>query len=247
MKLTRPIMGMPIGIAISGARDSGGHDAAFAYFEAVDRRFSTYRDDSEIAAINAGRLAAADASAEMREVLAIAERTRAESHGYFDIRTPAGTLDPSGIVKGWAVDNAARLLAERGAAGYFIEAGGDIASAGLNEAGEPWRVGIRNPFEENRIVKVLVPRGAGVATSGSYARGAHIYNPHRPDEPLDRIVSLTVIAADVLTADRFATAAFAMGEAGIGFIERLAGAEGYAIDRDGIATMTSGIERYLAP
>ena len=168
------------------------------------------------------------------------------SDGYFDIKTPAGPLDPSGIVKGWAVLNAARRLAAAGVSSYFVDAGGDIASAGVSETGEPWRVGIRNPFDESKIVKVLVPRGAGVATSGSSVRGAHIYNPHRPDAPLDRIVSLTVIGPDVLEADRFATAAFAMGEAGIGFIERRPGLEGYAIDRDGIATFTGGIDRYLA-
>ncbi|MFO1183298.1 MAG: FAD:protein FMN transferase [Bauldia sp.] len=246
MRATRLIMGMPISVAAVGVADAKPIEATFAYFEAVDRRFSTYRADSEIAAINAGRLAIEEASAEMKDVLAIAERTRAESDGYFDIKTPAGPLDPSGIVKGWAVLNAARRLAAAGVSSYFVDAGGDIASAGVSETGEPWRVGIRNPFDESKIVKVLVPRGAGVATSGSSVRGAHIYNPHRPDAPLDRIVSLTVIGPDVLEADRFATAAFAMGEAGIGFIERRPGLEGYAIDRDGIATFTGGIDRYLA-
>jgi thiamine biosynthesis lipoprotein len=90
------------------------------------------------------------------------------------------------------------------------------------------------------------PRGAGVATSGSYLRGTHIYNPHATDAGTGNIVSLTVIGPDILEADRFATAAFAMGEAGIEFLERLHGLEGYQIDAHGMARMTSGLGNYLS-
>jgi len=87
-------------------------------------------------------------------------------------------------------------------------------------------------------------KGKGIATSGSYLRGQHIYNPHTPQEKLLEIVSLTVIGENVLEADRFATAAFAMGRDGINFIEQLPGFEGYAIDKNGLATMTSNFELY---
>jgi thiamine biosynthesis lipoprotein len=97
------------------------------------------------------------------------------------------------------------------------------------------------------IVRVVYPRDGGVATSGSYVRGQHIYDPHAPGRPVEGALSLTVIAADVLTADRFATAAFAMGRAGIEFIERLPGCEGYLITADGRATMTSGFKAYTRP
>jgi FAD:protein FMN transferase len=106
-------------------------------------------------------------------------------------------------------------------------------------------VGIRNPFAPAEVVKVVYPRGQGIATSGSYIRGAHIYNPHAPTEDIRDIVSLTVIGPDVLEADRFATAAFAMGNKGILFIEKLPGFEAYAIDAKGIATLTSGFEAYI--
>jgi thiamine biosynthesis lipoprotein len=115
---------------------------------------------------------------------------------------------------------------------------------GKNTEGGEWSVGIRNPFNIHEVVKVVYPRGRGIATSGSYIRGDHIYNPHKPEEKIKEIVSITVIGPDVLEADRFATAAFAMGKDGIGFIERLEGFEGYAIDAHGIATMTSGFEAY---
>ncbi len=84
-----------------------------------------------------------------------------------------------------------------------------------------------------------------MATSGTYVRGQHIRDPHAPEVPLTDVVSLTVVAADVYDADRFATAAFAMGAEGIEFIDSLPGLEGYQIDRDGLATFTSGFQRLV--
>jgi thiamine biosynthesis lipoprotein len=245
MRVTRLLMGMPITVEIVDGTDDGvAIDAVFAYFDAVDRRFSTYKDDSEISAINQGRLAEKAYSAEMREVLALADKTRRETYGYFDIRTPRGTLDPSGIVKGWAIRNAAALVARSGARDYYVDAGGDIQAAGRSPQGNTWRVGIRNPFDQTQIIKVVEPRGKGIATSGTYARGQHIYVPHARGAVLDEIVALTVIGRDVLEADRFATAAFAMGRDGIAFIEQTPELEGYIVDRNGRATFTSGFESY---
>ncbi len=85
----------------------------------------------------------------------------------------------------------------------------------------------------------------GIATSGSYRRGQHIYNPHNANAPLTEIVSISVIGPNVYEADRFATAAFAMGKQGINFIENLKGFEGYMINKDGIAVQTSDFVRYL--
>jgi thiamine biosynthesis lipoprotein len=247
MRITRILMGMPVTIDIVGTTDPDLHERAFAYLETVDRRFSTYRDDSEISAINAGRIDAEACSAEMEEVFAIAALTQAETEGYFDIRRPDGTLDPSGIVKGWAIRNAARLLSDAGAHNFFVDAGGDIQCSGTNEAGGEWSAGIRNPFDPSQHVKTVYPKGRGIATSGTYVRGQHIYNPFQPQAALDEVVSLTVIGRDVLEADRFATAAFAMGARGIDFIEAQPGLEGYQIDAAGIATMSSGFSGLTQP
>ena len=62
-----------------------------------------------------------------------------------------------------------------------------------------------------------------------------------------RFVSVTVLGPNVYEADRFATAAFAMGSEGIHFIEGLSGFEGYLIDKSGIAALTSGFADYVAP
>lgn len=243
-------MGMPIEVEVlprSGQSPEAVQeaiDSVFAYLTNVDERFSTYKYTSEISQVNRGEIALENVSDQMKEVFALAEQTRKETNGYFNIRRPDGLLDPSGIVKGWAIRGAAARVVARGFMGYFINAGGDIAMGGTNDSGAAWAVGIRNPFKPNEIVKVVYPQGRGVTTSGSYERGAHIYNPHAPSLTLDEVVSITVIGPDVLEADRFATAAFAMGKKGIQFIEQLPGLEGYAIDKNGIATMTCGFEKY---
>ena len=246
MKETRIIMGMPISIEIADA--SVTHDALekiFSYFTHVDETFSPYKDTSEVTRINRGEIAEKDYSSEMREVLALAEKTKIDTNGYFDIKKPDGSFDPSGIVKGLAIKKAAEQLLDMGYKNFYVDAGGDIQSQGKNEKGEEWSVGIRNPFSLKEIVKIVRPRSAGVATSGSYIRGQHIYNPFAPKDELREIVSLTVVGPDVLEADRFATGAFAMGRNGIHFVEQLSGFEGYAIDSEGVATLTSGFEAYI--
>ena len=239
-------MGMPITVEVSDAGAKVGILVQiFDYFTGVDERFSTYKATSEIMAINRGEIKPGDASPEMQEVFALAEKTKAETNGYFDMRQPNGQLDPSGIVKGWAIFNAANMLKAQGFRDFYIDAGGDIESSGVNEKGLLWSVGIKNPFNQNEIVKVIYPKGRGIATSGSYIRGAHIYNPHNAKEELSGVVSMTVIGPNVLEADRFATAAFAMGRKGIAFVESLNGFEGYAIDAGGIATMTTHFEDFV--
>lgn len=238
-------MGMPITVEVVDPFASEAMlKAVFDYFEYIDAKFSTYRDESEISRINRQELSLEAASDDMQTIFALAEQTRLESSGYFDIQRE-DAYDPSGVVKGWAIFQAAEILRQNGAANFYIEAGGDIQMAGKNEEGQDWRVGIRNPFNPREIVKALSLTDHGIATSGSYARGQHIYNPLDPEDELSEIVSLTVIGPDICEADRFATAAFAMGRRGIFFIEALEGFDGYMIDRDGRATFTTDFNKYV--
>jgi len=183
-----------------------------------------------------------DASDDMNLIFELAEQTRRETNGYFDIHYH-GKIDPSGIVKGWAIYQAAHLLKRRGFEHFYVEAGGDIQTFGTNPDGRQWRIGIRNPFNPAEIVKLIYVGDCGVATSGTYIRGQHIYNPKSGVPLASEVVSLTVIGPDVYEADRFATAAFAMGRDGISFIASLPGFEGYQIDQTGRATFTHGFER----
>ncbi len=235
-------MGMPITIEVVGA-DYDDLKRVFAYFRQVDARYSTYKSDSEISRINRG-LPASEWGAEMKHVLALCDETMRQTHGYFDINKQ-GRLDPSGLVKGWAIQRAAKVLRGHGYQHFYIEAGGDIQTFGDSAAGTPWRVGIRNPFDTSQVVKVVALQGEAIATSGTYIRGEHIYNPLADFQPPAGIASLSVIGPNIYDADRFATAAFAMGRKGIAFIASLPGLEGYMIDITGMATFTSGFERYV--
>jgi FAD:protein FMN transferase len=245
MRDTRILMGMPITVEICDGAPPDLLESIFDYFDVVDRKFSLYKPTSEISAYNRGDIAIENLSRDMREVFAIADRTKSDTAGYFEMRRPDGMIDPSGIVKGWAVRNAAARIRGTGVRDFYVEAGGDIQMGGKNEHGEDWRIGIRNPFVAHEIVKAIAMTDRGIATSGTYIRGQHIYDPHHPNGTIENVVSLTVIAPDVLEADRFATAAFAMGENGIYFIEQQHGLEGYVINANGIATQTTGFGAYV--
>jgi len=243
MKKTKIIMGMPITIEIYKGATNAIIDSIFNYFRRVDRRFSTYKPNSEISKINNG-LPESEWSQQMKTVLSLCEETKHETSGYFDIEHNA-KIDPSGLVKGWAVYNAAKMLSSKGVENFYVEAGGDIQVSGMSADKKPWAIGIRNPFNINEIIKVVSLENQGMATSGTYIRGQHIYNPHAVNQSITEVKSLSVIAANVYEADRFATAAFAMGRDGIDFIETTPGLEGYLVDDKKMATFTSGFERYV--
>jgi FAD:protein FMN transferase len=244
MNETRLIMGMPIKVDVVDKTVT--HDEInkiFKYFEYVDSKFSTYKNDSEITQINERRLKKNNFSPDMKTIFELAELTKNQTRGYFDIYHE-GLYNPSGIVKGWSIYNASKILDNDGFQNYYIDAGGDIQTKGVNSKGNVWTVGIKNPFNEIQIVKVLKIQNLGVATSGTYVRGQHIYNPVNHTDKITDIISLTVIGPNVYEADRFATPAFAMGKKGIEFIENLTGFAGYMIDTNGIATYTNNFNTY---
>ncbi len=256
MRRTELIMGMPVTVVIPDReqldRERGGWfptldvaaEAVFESFHAVDERFSPFKESSETSRIDRGELAPAEASDEMKEVLRLAEDTRQRTNGYFDVHFN-GRFDPSGLVKGWAIWKAAQLLDEDGFVSFCIEAGGDIEVRGANDEGRPWEVGIRSPFEPSLLIRKLHLHSCGIATSGTYIRGDHIWNP-LTGAAANGAISLTVVGPNVFEADRFATAAFAMGEQGIRFLAGVPDLEGYMVDSRGTATFTPGFARYLA-
>ena len=245
MRYFRDIMGMPVQLEIVDATHQDTiAETVFAYLRSVDARFSPYKIESEVSRINRGEIEQADWSDEMREVLELAERTRVETQGAFNIRQPNGALDPSGLVKGWAMRNAVEILKRNGIENFYLEIAGDMQTHGVDSGGTPWRIGILNPITQREIVKIIEPRECGVATSGTYLRGAHIYDPVRGETASSPYLSITVIGPDIYDADRMATAAFAMGERALPFLASLDGYEGYAIARDGIATKTNGFASY---
>jgi thiamine biosynthesis lipoprotein len=227
-------MGMPVTATVrDGAPDLG---PAFAWLERVDALFSTYRPGSEIRRIDAGALDPADADPLVREVLARCEALRGETGGAFDARA-GGALDPSGYVKGWALERAAALIEARE---LCLDGGGDLVLRG-----GPWRVGIRHPLERDRLCAVLELTGGAVATSATYERGEHILDP-RTGRPPRGVLSVTVTGPDLATADAYATAAFAMGAAGPAWTAGLDGYEAMTVLEGGRVLCTPGFGSAVA-
>jgi thiamine biosynthesis lipoprotein len=239
MKEVRSIMGMPVSIEVVGD-EAEAMERAFEHLVWVDEKFSTYKPGSQISRLNRGELEQADPA--VREVLAACEAMRQRTDGYFDVKRGDG-IDPSGYVKGWAIRGAAQLLEREGVRDYCVEAGGDLQAQGHNSDGQPWKIGIRHPQHRHQIVKVLHMTDGAVATSGNYERGEHIYDPHT-GRPATGLASVTVVGSDIIWADVAATAAFAMGAAGAGWLAQK-GLECYVIGHDGKATFTPGLREYL--
>ena len=242
MRRTEEIMGMPITIDVRDG--AAGIEEAFAELRRIDAVFSPFAPESAVSRINDGSLRIDDASAEVQNVLAQCESYEAATGGFFSAWRGA-VLDPSGYVKGWAIARACAILDTHGHRAYFVDAGGDVRTRGSSATDEPWRIGIRHPVERGSVVRVVLGRDLAVATSGTYEKGAHIYDPHT-GAPADELMSLTVVGPSIVEADVQATAAFAMGARAIGYLEDLPGYEAYAIGPDLRATWTSGFDALCA-
>ena len=212
-------------------------EEVFSFFTYVDKTYSPFINSSIVSRINRGEMGEPEYPDELREILAIAKSTKQQTNGYFDI-WHKGDFDPSGIVKGWAIAEAAKILAKF-TNNFYVEAGGDIQVSGVNDDGNPWQIGVRNPFNRNQNIKIVTLKNSAIATSGTAIRGQHIYDPIH-DRELNDVASISVIAPNIIDADRMATAAFAMGVKGIYFIEQLDGYEAYAVMHDKTAITTTG-------
>lgn len=227
-------MGMAVTIDVRDEIPSGALEQTLAWLRHVDRVFSPYRADSEISRIARRTATREMASPAVREVLAQCDRLRTLTGGFFD-PLATGCLDPSGFVKGWAVERAVELLEHAGATRLAVNAGGDIVVRG----DVPWRVGIQHPIERQRLAAVIELREAAVATSGAYERGTHIINPH-DRKPAEGLLSVTVLGPDLGFADAYATAAFAMGLAAPRWLAGIDGYEAMAILEDRRVLCTPG-------
>lgn len=235
------LMGMPIVVDVRDEEvDDEVLERMFDWLRWVDATFSTYRDDSEISRLNRGELSLEETHADVREVLDRCEELRVETRGYFDVRAAArDVIDPSGLVKGWSIARAAALLDEAGLRNYAVNAGGDMRVRGRAVPEFCWRVGIQHPVEPDRVAAVVETGDLAIATSGAYARGDHVVNPHTRRPP-EGVLSVTVVGPDLGTADAYATAAFAMGRiAGPAWTARLRGYEAMTILADGTVLSTS--------
>ena len=184
-------------------------DKVEEFFQKVDENFSTYKSDSEVSRIRRGELEVADASENVKEVWKLCEHARELTLGAFDPWIVDGGFDPSGLVKGWAADVAAKMLVDDGVESVLINAAGDLVLRGgqLSEEGEskPWNIGISIPEDVNQIVKTFDVFDGSVATSGDYEKGAHIVDPHTGLIAIGAR-SASVVGPDGALCDALATA-----------------------------------------
>jgi thiamine biosynthesis lipoprotein len=205
----------------------------------ADEIFSTWRPDSAISRLRAGLITAADAPAEVADVIAACTAARELSRGWFDPWAMPGGFDPTGYVKGWAAQRALAVLASAsGVSGAMVNAAGDIASFGRMPTGQPFRIGIADPAAPRRLAEIVELTGA-VATSGSYERGTHLIDP-RAGVPAVRAASASVTGPDLGLADALATGLVVAGPGGLAFVEAIAGYAGLTIDFDGTRQSTPG-------
>jgi len=250
-----PVMGTVVSFDVPAAAVADGSlESAVRWLHWVDRIFSPYRPDSDVSLLAAAEVTVDACAPEVAEVISACTAVRLSSGGYFTA-APSGVFDPSGYVKGWAVERAAGLLTAAGSSSHLVNGGGDVQCVGgrprsgpaaAAAAAEPWRVGVADPFHRAGLALVVEAADGAVATSGTAERGAHIIDPHQ-GAPASGLASLTVVGPSLALADAYATAAFAMGpDRARDWTESLDGYEAYAITADGDTWQTSGFAAHIA-
>jgi thiamine biosynthesis lipoprotein len=180
---------------------------AIAWLHEMDATFSTFRADSWVSRVDRHEVDAADCPGVVREVLAACEALRTESGGVFD-HYASGHLDPSGYVKGWAIEQVSDRLEAAGSTNHCINGGGDVQCVGQPAPDREWRVGIVHPLHADRTIATASGQRLAVATSGSAQRGLHIFDPVT-GRAVDGWASVSVVGTRIARVDAAATAAAA--------------------------------------
>lgn len=218
-------------------------DAVADWLQWVDQTFSTYRPDSEISRLGRAELTLADCDPRVAAVLQACAEAHATTDGNF-VAVLGGRIDPTGLVKGWAAQEASQLLRNAGLSHHAIGAGGDVVCSGGPSPGQPWRIGIANPIDPTRLCTTVAVRDAAVATSGVAEKGHHVLDPHT-GRPARGLLSATVVGADLTYADAYATAALAAGRSDAAWMERVDGYELLTIAEDGQLRWSEGFPAVL--
>ncbi|MFO0882352.1 MAG: FAD:protein FMN transferase [Candidatus Saccharimonadales bacterium] len=223
-------MGMPISIDLPSVKGQKYFDALFAIGEEIDERFSPYKSNSELAKLWRGQIREKDASKDMQAVIQACNDYEQITNGYFSPRY-AGTFNPTGYVKGWAIQQMADYLDSHGIDTYLINVAGDIVAK--SKHGHSWDIVIANPVNTAEPIATIKLDNGAIATSGNYERGTHIYDPHTK-LPADELASVTIIGPSIIPVDVYATAVFAMShEKGSEFMKKQRGFKAVFITKDG--------------
>jgi thiamine biosynthesis lipoprotein len=211
-------------------------DHAVALLHDVDRVFSTYREASPVSRLGRGEIRLGDCPPEVAEVLDLCAQASRVSDGYFSA-TWGARLDPSGLVKGWAIERVHELLRDAGSGAHCICGGGDVRVGGSPPDAPAWGVGIADPRRPGGVVALARLTDAAVATSGPAERGLHVVDPHT-GRPATHWASLTVVADTAWRADAYATAGVAMGPRARDWLTGLSGISAWGLDGSGTTWST---------
>jgi thiamine biosynthesis lipoprotein len=210
--------------------------ACFAELHDIDRVFSPYRPDSDISRLRRDEAAIDDLDPRVAEVAIACDGWELATRGRFSAHW-RGWFDPTGYVKGWSVENAARrhlepLLGLPGVVAVGINAGGDLQLFTADAADWVWRIGIADPGRPGAIIATLDVVNGAVATSGTAERGDHIVNP-TTGAAASGVVSATVVADGLAAADVWATTAVVAGFDDLTWIDHAATRTGVVIGPNG--------------
>jgi thiamine biosynthesis lipoprotein len=245
------IMGMPVSVALRG-RQAGTVSAMDAWqavieqLHDVDRVFSTYRAESVICRLDRGELRLDQCPPEVVEIFELGREAEQQSNGAFSIMLPGvdghRRLDPSGVVKGWAVQRAAQLLLALDDTDFCLSVGGDMVCHTADPERAAWRIGIEHPRDPTTLIAVVPVRSGAVATSGTAHRGAHLIDPRIGRPPIG-VASVTVIADSLAWADIDATAAYVHGAHAAQWLRSRPVRSALVVWADGTTTPVAGTRR----
>jgi thiamine biosynthesis lipoprotein len=217
-----------------GEMDSAVQSVKSFVYE-VDEVFSTYKDGSFVSRLRRGEISIDACPADLQEVWQLCAVARDLTDGAFDPWAVAGGFDPSGYVKGWAADRVAQILLSDGCEQIQVNAAGDLTlRGGVVESGMagPWKIGVVNPDNRQEVLRIFEITDGAIATSGTYERGAHIFDPHTGTIAIGA-KSATVLGPDGGLTDALATALMVAGVDGAGWFAQpeLAEYSAWVIDR----------------
>ncbi|CAN5457494.1 FAD:protein FMN transferase [soil metagenome] len=240
------VMGMPISLALRGrhagsATGAAAWEAVLASLRWTDDVFSTWREETVISRLGRGELTIEECPPEVAEVLELGEAARRATDGAFDVRRLVGgrsVLDPSGVVKGWAVDRASAVLRDLDDTDFCLSAGGDMICSAVADRPE-WRIGVEDPADPQRILAVVPVRDGAVATSGAAHRGDHVLHAVTGLAPVG-VASVTVVHNSLTIADLDATCAYLQGPEAAAWL-RARGRTGVVVHPDGMSEVVPGV------
>jgi thiamine biosynthesis lipoprotein len=223
----------------SASISEGDMDAAVesvkSFVYEVDEVFSTYKDGSFVSRLRRSEISIDACPADLKEVWNLCAVARDLTGGAFDPWAVAGGFDPSGYVKGWAADRVADILLAAGCENVQVNAAGDLTLRGVvveKGIAGPWKIGVINPDNRQEVLRIFEITDGAIATSGTYERGAHIFDPATGTIAIGA-KSATVLGPDGGLTDALATALMVAGEDGASWFgqPKLTDYSAWVIDR----------------